>query len=187
MSHKLKIGWFSFTCCEDSSIVLTELLNEHFFEWKKVIDFRHVRILQTTNSLDDLDVAFVEGAISSNKQHKELEEIRENCKKLVAIGSCACTGMPSGNRNNFPQEVLEKYKDIFDRFEYSHKVQKLEDVTAVDDKINSCPMRGEEFVEKVNQLLVEFGIVDKAAETSTSEVTTQSEDTINPKPDIRSN
>jgi len=31
---KLKIGWFSFTCCEDSTIMFTEMLNDHFFAWK---------------------------------------------------------------------------------------------------------------------------------------------------------
>jgi hypothetical protein len=43
-NKKLVIGWFSFTCCEDSSIVLTEILNTKFFEWKKNIEFRYMRI-----------------------------------------------------------------------------------------------------------------------------------------------
>src|ERR671912_21099 len=34
--ERLVVGWFSFTCCEDSTILLTELLNDHFDEWKKV-------------------------------------------------------------------------------------------------------------------------------------------------------
>jgi coenzyme F420-reducing hydrogenase gamma subunit len=61
--HKrLLVGWFSFTCCEDSTILLTELLNDHLDEWKKVIDFRHIKALKTNNSLAGLDVAFIEGA-----------------------------------------------------------------------------------------------------------------------------
>ncbi|MBI2597873.1 MAG: hypothetical protein HYW50_01620 [Candidatus Diapherotrites archaeon] len=42
---KLKIGWFSFSCCEDSSIVFSELLNDHYKEWLKLIDFKNVRLL----------------------------------------------------------------------------------------------------------------------------------------------
>lgn len=136
--------------------MFTELLNKHFFEWKKVIDFRYIRILKTKNILEDLDVAFVEGAISSKRQLDELKEIRKNCKKLVAIGSCAVTGKPSGVRNEFSKEVIEKYKDLYETFEYSEKVQPLHELVKVDDKITGCPMSGEEFVEKLNGYLKDF-------------------------------
>ena len=33
-ASKLVVGWFSFTCCEDSTILFTELLNDHLDEWK---------------------------------------------------------------------------------------------------------------------------------------------------------
>lgn len=36
--RKLAFGWFSFTCCEDSTILLTELLNDHLDEWTRVVD-----------------------------------------------------------------------------------------------------------------------------------------------------
>src|SRR5215207_2138320 len=50
--HKrLLVGWFSFTCCEDSTILLTELLNDHLDEWRKVVEFRHIKALRTNNSL----------------------------------------------------------------------------------------------------------------------------------------
>ena len=36
--HKrLVVGWFSFTCCEDSTILFTELLNDHFDEWRTCV------------------------------------------------------------------------------------------------------------------------------------------------------
>ncbi len=51
---KLVVGWFSFTCCEDSTILFTELLNDHLDEWKKVVEFRYVRQLKTKNSTEGL-------------------------------------------------------------------------------------------------------------------------------------
>src|ERR671913_2347790 len=88
--ERLVVGWFSFTCCEDSTILFTELLNDHLDEWKKVIEFRHIKALKTNNSLTGLDVAFIEGAISSEAQAKEAQQIRENAEYVVAIGACAC-------------------------------------------------------------------------------------------------
>ena len=79
-NKKIKIGWFTFSCCEDSTIVMTELMNEHWQEWKKIFDFRHVSILKSKNILDELDIAFVEGAIASQDHINKLKEIREKSK-----------------------------------------------------------------------------------------------------------
>lgn len=159
-AKKLKIGWFSFTCCEDSTIVFTELLNQNYFKWRKFIEFKHVRILKSHNELNDLDIAFVEGAISSPGQAKEVKEIRANCKKLVAIGNCAITANPSGARNSFSPEVLKKFEQVYKTFQYSKKVQRLNEVVTVDDQIPGCPMNGDFFVNKLGDYLVEFKVTN---------------------------
>lgn len=156
---KLVVGWFSFTCCEDSTILLTELLNDHLDEWKKVVEFRHLKALKTINSIEGLDVAFIEGAISSEKQANEVKKIRENAKYVVAIGSCACTGMPSASRNNFvPEQISEKIKWYLSHFDYSDKVRKLSEVITVDDKVEGCPMNPTAFMECLQKYLKIFNI-----------------------------
>lgn len=155
-NRKIKVGWFSFTCCEDSLIVFTEILNHKFFDWKKLVEFRHFRILKTDNDMTDLDLAFIEGAISSGKQADQLKEIRANSKKLVAIGSCAVTGQPSSKRNDFPKEILDKYKDVFEKFKYAEKVQKVSEIVTVDDSLSGCPMNEAEFIEKFEGYIAEF-------------------------------
>jgi len=161
-NKKLAIGWFSFTCSEDSTILFTELLNDHYDEWKKVMEFRHVKALKTNNKLEDLDVAFVEGAISSDEQAKEARKIRENSKIVVAVGACACTGMPSASRNEVlekDEELSEKMKFYMKHFNYSDKVKKLADVIEVDDMVPGCPMTVPVFLKVVEKYLKEFNIV----------------------------
>ncbi len=156
---KLVIGWFCFNCCEDSTIIFTELLNDHFDDWKKLMEFRHVKVLKTRNELRDLDVAFVEGAISSPSQASEAKTIRANAKKVVAIGNCACTGLPTGTRNQFkPEDLPERIKWYFENFDYS-KVQKLADVIQIDDQVMGCPMKIEPFLAIVQKYLKEFNII----------------------------
>lgn len=153
----MAIGWFSFTCCEDSTILFTELLNDNFDAWRKVVEFRHVNALKTNNRLEDLDVAFVEGAVSSPTQAKEVQKIRDNSKYVVAIGSCACTGLPSASRNDFGDEQInEKIQGYLDRFDYSEKVQKLEEVIKVDDKVDGCPMNVDAFYAALDKYLKIF-------------------------------
>jgi coenzyme F420-reducing hydrogenase gamma subunit len=163
--HKrLLVGWFSFTCCEDSTILFTELLNDHFDEWKTVVEFRHVKALKTKNSLAGLDVAFVEGAISSESQAKEVREIRENSQYVVAIGACACTGKPSTSRNQFASEQInERIQWYLSHFDYGKEVKRLNEVVQVDDMVRGCPMKVPAFTQTLNKYLELFEIAQHAS------------------------
>jgi len=158
MEKKLKIGWFSFSCCEDSTIILTEMLNDHFDDWSKVVEFRHIRVLRKNNSMNDLDVAFVEGAIASNQDAEKLKEIRKNSKKLVAIGSCAINGTPSAQRNTFDQKKKKEIDFLVKRFSLAKKVRTLSDIVKVDDQVPGCPMTESGFLKVLEKYLKEFKI-----------------------------
>jgi sulfhydrogenase subunit delta len=159
MNKKLVVGWFSFTCCEDSTILFTELLNENYDAWTKLVEFRHLKALKYNNSLQDLDVAFVEGAISSDKQEEELKKIRDNAKYIVAIGACACTGLPSATRNKFtPDNINDKIDYYMKNFNYGQKVKKLDECIKVDDVVEGCPMDVNKFYTTLTKYLDLFNI-----------------------------
>lgn len=156
---RLVVGWFSFTCCEDSTILLTELLNDHLDEWKKVVEFRHMKALRTKNSLNGLDVAFIEGAISSESQAEEARQIRENAEYVVAIGACACTGQPSTSRNQFASEQInERIQWYLSHFDYGREVKRLNEVIQVDDMVRGCPMKVPSFLQILEKYLELFDI-----------------------------
>ena len=155
-NKKIKIGWFTFSCCEDSTIVMTELMNEHWQEWKKIFDFRHVRVFKSQNVLDELDIAFIEGAIASQDHINKLKEIREKSKKIIAIGACAVIGMPAGQRNYFNEEQKQEIEFLIARFKALPKVLKVSDVVKVDAEVPGCPMDPDKFLNVVSNLIKEF-------------------------------
>lgn len=155
-SKKIRVGWFSFSCCEDNTIIMTEVMNDHWQEWKKIFDFRHARVLQSKNVLAEMDIAFIEGAIAGPEHETKVKEIRKLAKKLVAVGSCAVIGLPSAQRNTFTKEQQESIQFLIDRFGALPKVLKVADVVKVDVEIPGCPMDPKNFLEKVNQLVAEF-------------------------------
>ena len=155
---KLSIGWFTFTCCEDSSIIFVELLNEHFFEWKEKIDFKHCKMLKNKNVMGPFDVAFIEGAISNDTEAHKAQEIRSLSKKVIAIGSCACTGSPSNQRNYFSPEMKSRIEPFLQKFKLYKDVKKLEQVIPIDGKVDGCPMDEKKFIETLNAALKEFGV-----------------------------
>lgn len=154
--EKIKIGWFSFSCCEDNTVVMTEVLNDHWQEWKKIFDFRHVRVLKSKNIFDEFDIAFIEGAVASSKQEEEIKDIRSRSKKLVAVGSCAVVGLPTGQRNTFDEEQNQHISFLVTKFGAAPKVKKVSEVVKVDVEIPGCPMSPQMFLEKVNALVAEL-------------------------------
>lgn len=150
---KLKVGWFTFSCCEDNTVIFTELLNDHWQEWLPKLEFRHAKVLRTKNIMDDLDVAFVEGAIASAEKEAELKNIRQHAKILVAVGACAVNGMPSAQRNEFPEEIQKEIEFLLERFNYGDKVKRVEDVVRVDERVPGCPMNEQKFIDVINKVL----------------------------------
>jgi coenzyme F420-reducing hydrogenase gamma subunit len=154
--QKIAIGWFSFSCCEDSTIVFTELMNDHWEEWKRIFDFRHVKVLQSHNVMDAFDIAFIEGAMASPEHVEKLKDIRSRSKKLVAIGACACIGQPAGQRNNFTPEQKAATDFLVERFGALPKVLTVEEVVPVDAKVPGCPMIPDLFLKAVSALVAEL-------------------------------
>lgn len=150
-NKKLRVGWYSFTCCEDSTILFTELLNTYWDQWKDKLEFVDARVLKTKGELKDLDIAFVEGAISSEEHVKKLKKIRDESKVVIAIGACAVTAMPAGWRNTFDEETKKQISFIVDRFSHLPKVEPLSAHIKVDEQIPGCPMNEEAFLAVIKK------------------------------------
>jgi len=159
MKKKLKVGIFSFTGDEGCVIYFLEMLNERYKEWFELIDFKHARILKRKSIVKDIDVAFVEGAISSKKEEEKLREVRNNSKRVVAIGSCAISGNPSNQRNFFNMETKQEIDFLLKRFNMNEKVLPISEFVKVDDVVPGCPMIEENFVEVLTKYLKEFNVV----------------------------
>jgi len=152
----LRVGWFTFTCSEDNSIMLLELMNRNYFDWKKKIDFRYCKMLKSHNVLDELDVSFIEGAVSNDKEKERLMEIRSKSKYLVAVGACAVTGMPSAQRNEFPPALKARIEPFLHRWKLYDIVLRVDQVVKVDEKVPGCPMVEPEFLRVLDKYLKEF-------------------------------
>lgn len=150
---KVRVGWFSFSCCEDSTIIFTELLNDHYTRWKNLIEFTFFLPLQKKNDLSNMDIAFIEGAVTSPHQEETVKKIRAQAKKVVAVGACAVSGMPSGQRNTFDEKTREEIAPILFRFAYAPFVKKIADVIAVDATVPGCPMDESMFLQILNGYL----------------------------------
>lgn len=138
--------------------MFAELLNDYFFEFKEHFNFIDAPVLQSQrDTAAPLDIVFIEGASNCDEHSETMKKLRARAKKVVAIGSCACTGMPSAHRNNFGPEQTAEIQFILDQFNYSDRVLKVSEVIPVDAQVMGCPMDLTAFMQAVNSLLTEFG------------------------------
>jgi len=146
---KLKIGVFSFTCCEGCVVSFLEALNKKYFDWKEKLEIENIRVLKTQNEIKKLDIAFVEGAISTESELKKLKEIRKKSKKIIAFGSGAINGYPSNLRNNFSKDLKKEIEPLIKKFNQIKKVSPIKKFVKVDDEIEGCPVDENSIIKKL--------------------------------------
>lgn len=151
---KKTVGVFSFTCDEGCSIYLTEIFNHKLLGWLEKIELVYFLSVKDKADFKLLDIALIEGVISTEKEKKELEEIRKKSKILVAMGSCAITTQPSGQRNAFNEDQTEEIKPKMQGFDFLPKCLALKDVVKVDDEVMGCPIDEHKFIETFEKYLI---------------------------------
>ncbi len=99
---------------------------------------------------ENVDVALVEGAISSEHDLHMIHQIRKNTKTLVSLGDCAVTGNIPSMRDTFPlEDMLSRAYDENATIHKSvpsdivpklcKKVKPLHEVVHVDVFVPGCP------------------------------------------------
>lgn len=150
---KIKVGVFSFTCCEGCTVVFLEILNKKYEEYMKKIDIVNMRTLKTSKQIKPMDIALVEGAISTESEIRKLKEIRKKTKKLIALGSGATNGYPSNQRNKFSAEKKKLIQPLIKKFHQNKTIEPISRFVKVDDNIEGCPVSEQDLINKIEGYL----------------------------------
>jgi coenzyme F420-reducing hydrogenase gamma subunit len=150
---KKKVGVFSFTCCEGCVISFLEILNKKYDEYMKKINIVNMRTLRTFKQIKPMDIAFIEGAISTESEIRKLKEIRKKSKKIIALGSGAIDGYPSNQRNKFSAEKKKTIQPLIEKFHQIKTIEPIKKFIKVDDVIKGCPVDEELLIKKIDGYL----------------------------------
>ena len=153
MSNKKRVGIFSLTCDEGCSIYLIEIFNQKLLPWLEKMEIIHFMSVSDKREFKDLDIALIEGTISTERDKRDVEEIRKQSKILIAMGNCAMTALPSGQRNNFDAERTAEIQADLDAYNFLPKCLALKEVVKVDDNIIGCPINDKKFIEVFEKYL----------------------------------
>lgn len=81
-------------------------LDEDLLAIAQKADVIYGPLVDATEVPEGIDVALVEGAISSQDDLRKIREIRARSRTLVAFGDCAVTSNVSSMRNTIPVSAL---------------------------------------------------------------------------------
>lgn len=153
MANKKKVGVFSLTCDEGCSIYMIEIFNKKLLEWLEKMELAYFLSMKDKVEIKDFDIVLVEGTVSTERDLEDIKKIRDNTKVLIALGTCAMTALPSGQRNNFNDAQFASIKDRLVKFNCLPRCHALKDIVKVDDEIPGCPIDEKKFVEVFEKYL----------------------------------
>ena len=156
MTHRPKVAFFSFTCCEGCQLMVLNCERElpHMVELVDIVEFREA----ISERSDDYEIAFVEGSISREEEIEKLKTIRNRARKVVALGACSSTGGINCLKNRFSMEEVKRL--VYGKAAGGNRlidtipVRPIDSIIHVDHYIYGCPISKREFLEVLKALVL---------------------------------
>ncbi|MHA1865696.1 MAG: NADPH-dependent hydrogenase/sulfhydrogenase 1 subunit delta [Candidatus Heimdallarchaeaceae archaeon] len=155
IKRKPTIGVYALTSCYGCQLKIATV--SKIIEIADSVDIESFYMLSSASSMHKkVDIAFVEGSVSTKKDLEELLEIRKNSKTLVGVGACALQGgVQSWNHGD------KNYKDLFENVYGKSKIEiaeaieakPIEEYVKVDFRLPGCPPEEEEIIYFISTFL----------------------------------
>ncbi len=157
---KPKIAVHKFTSCDGCQLAFLNL-GEQLLDVFELADIVHFAEAGVIDPEVPVDVAFVEGSISTPHELERIGKIRANSKYLVAIGACATAGGLQALRNG--AHSAEWMGQVYASPQH---IDTLAEATAiakhvkVDLELWGCPVNGHQVLAALRSML--FGVAPHA-------------------------
>jgi sulfhydrogenase subunit delta len=149
-----RIGVFKFSSCDGCQLSILNL-EEGLLDLLDFFEIAYFREAVDKAPLRQYDIGIVEGSISTDRQRKEIVEIREKARFLMSIGACATAGGLQALRNWANAADYMRYvypsPDLVSVLPMSTPVS---DHVYLDYELWGCPIDKEALSETLVSLLV---------------------------------
>jgi len=149
------IAVHKFSSCDGCQLAFLNA-GEELLQLAELVDIRHFLEAGLSDERAQVDIAFVEGSISTPTERTRIEQVREDSRFVVTLGACATAGGLQALRNL--DDSLEAWRQaIYAQPAYIESLDHAEPVRAhidVDFEIWGCPVDGRQVIAVVQQLLL---------------------------------
>ncbi|MFN7097034.1 MAG: sulfhydrogenase subunit delta [Gammaproteobacteria bacterium] len=152
---KPKIAVHKFTSCDGCQLAFLNLGND-LLKLTDAVDIVHFAELGMVNPNAKVDIAFIEGSISTPHDLERIKYIRANATFLITIGACATAGGIQALRNfaNAEEWVASIYPHPA-TISYLATSTPISDHVVVDLELWGCPVSGEQILTAIKTLLLQ--------------------------------
>lgn len=119
-----------------------------------VVDLRYFVMAKRENLSGPYDIGLVEGAVTCGEEIAKLKQARQDCRLLVAMGACACTGGLPAMKNGLREYEVEArvYTEL--GAIHSTKAYGIDQYVPVDAYLRGCPINKDELVDLIKSALL---------------------------------
>ncbi len=153
--EKLKIGIYELTGCAGDALLILDCEKE-LIDIFKAADIQSFLMAKSDNIDGELDVALVEGSVSTEREKEELLDIRKRAKTVVAIGTCSCFGGIQAaflDKKDWEKNFKKVYGDIKMTHTKPLQSKPIDAYIKVDYYLPGCPIGKEQFLSTFNRIL----------------------------------
>ncbi len=151
---KPKIGIYALTSCYGCQLKIATI--SRILDIANSVDVRCFYMLSSDSSTNEsVDIAIIEGSVSTENDLDELKNIRNNTKTLIAVGACAINGGVQSWMHN-EKSYADLYNNVYGEAQIKHiglEAQPIDNYVKVDFYLPGCPPEEGEILYYVSTFL----------------------------------
>ncbi|MCU7960694.1 MAG: sulfhydrogenase subunit delta [gamma proteobacterium symbiont of Bathyaustriella thionipta] len=150
---RLSLAVHKFSSCDGCQLALLNA-GKDFLELTRLMEIRHFAEAGILDNNAEVDIAIVEGSISTEADLPRIQAIRKHSKWLLTVGACATSGGLQALRN-----MHDSGQWMIDIYATPGSIDSLETATPisahvpVDFEIWGCPITTEALLEALKSLM----------------------------------
>lgn len=156
-SGKPSVAVHKFSSCDGCQLALINL-GESLLVLSQLVEIKHFAEAGPLDEEANVDIAIIEGSISTSEDEARLNKIRANSTYLMTIGACATSGGLQALRNmaNTDEWIADIYANpsVIDSLDNSTPIK---DHVKVDLELWGCPVNQKQILGAIRALL--FGVL----------------------------
>lgn len=153
MTSKPRVAIHKFSSCDGCQLAFLNL-GEDLLTLAQLVDIVHFAEAGLLDEQATVDIAFIEGSVSTPREAERIKDIRANSRYLITMGACATSGGVQALRNM--ADAGAWFEAIYAKPEYIYALDTVSAIAQhvkVDLELWGCPVNGRQVLAAVRDLL----------------------------------
>lgn len=154
MNENVRVAIHKFSSCDGCQLAFLNL-GEDLLALAQRVDIVHFAEAGLLNEEAAVDIAFIEGSVSTPREAERVKDIRANSRYLITIGACATSGGLQALRNM--ADAGAWFEAIYAKPEYIYALDAVSPIAQhvkVDLELWGCPVNSRQVLAAVCDLLL---------------------------------